>query len=81
MFLTWALLFLLLCIPPMANAESKVQLNMEQLRSIGDDPEIDSPSEGVVSEVIWKGNVLCSIILEPSYLYLLIRAIRMLSRL
>lgn len=54
MFLTWALLFLLLCIPPMANAESKVQLNMEQLRSIGDDPEIDSPSEGVVSEVIWK---------------------------
>lgn len=54
LFLTWALLFLLLCLAPAANAESKVQLNIEQLGSFGVESETATPSVGVISEVVWK---------------------------
>jgi hypothetical protein len=53
LFLTWALLLLLLCMPPMANAEiGKVQADTERLSSLGDGQEI--------LEVTLKGKVLCS---------------------
>lgn len=56
LFLTWALLFLLLCMPPMANAEiGTVQADTECLTSLGDGPEIVSSSEGAIREVTSKG--------------------------
>lgn len=59
LFLTWALLFLLLCMPPMANAEvGKVQADIERLPPLGDGSDI--------LEVTWKGTVLCSIFPELS---------------
>ena len=54
LFLTWALLFLLLCMPSMANAEiGKAQADTDSLSSLGDGQEI--------LEVTFKGNVLWSI--------------------
>jgi len=60
LFLTWALLFLLLCMPPMANAEiGSVQVDTERLTSLGDGPEIVSSSEGAILEVTFEGNFFC----------------------
>jgi hypothetical protein len=64
LFLTWALLFLLLCMPPMVNAEiGTVQADTERLTSLGDGPEIVSSSEGAIREVTSKGNCSNNMIL------------------
>lgn len=73
LFLTWALLFLLLCLAPAANAESKVQINIEQLGSFGVESETATPSVGVISEVVWKGNVLCSNRLYYCFIFFVFR--------
>lgn len=71
LFLTWALLLLLLCMPPMANAEiGKVQADTERLSSLGDgqeilevtlkDSSVEAASQGVdsgVSEDVISGPV------------------------
>jgi len=57
LFLTWALLFLLLCMPPMANAEiGAVQADTERPTSLVDRPEIVASSEVAIHEVISEGS-------------------------